>query len=118
MIHVIAGKQYLEATHVIQVTMITCLFNPFARMFGTILDSIGKTKYNFGVIILFTCVELVLNYFFIRQFHLMGAIYATLLANIIFFVVMQSICGGNSASNGCTRLCMRIAFIPNSMQPM
>ncbi len=90
-IHVIAGKQYLEAVHVIQVTMITCLFNPFARMFGTILDSIGKTKYNFGVIILFTCVELVLNYFFIRQFHLMGAIYATLLANIIFFVVMQSI---------------------------
>jgi len=90
-IHVIAGGKYGETIPVIRLTMLTCLFNPYARMFGTILDSIGKTRYNFYVIVFFTTSELILNYFLIKSNGLMGAIYATLIANIIFFIVMQII---------------------------
>jgi O-antigen/teichoic acid export membrane protein len=90
-VRVIAGGKYADAVPLIQITMLTCIFNPFARLFGTILDSIGKTRYNFYVIVFFLISEIVLNYFMIRQMGLMGAIYATLIANIIFFGVMQVI---------------------------
>jgi lipopolysaccharide exporter len=38
-----------------------------------------------------TTVELVLTWFFIIWFGLMGAVYATLTTCIIFFIVMQTI---------------------------
>ncbi len=90
-IHVIAGGRYADAIPLIRITALTCLFSPFSRLFGTILDSIGKTRYNFLVVIFFLCFELVLNYFMIKRQGLMGAIYATLIANGIFFLVMQMI---------------------------
>ena len=90
-IHVIAGGRYSDAIPLIRITALTCLFSPFSRLFGTILDSIGKTQYNFLVVILFLSFEVVLNYFMIRRQGLMGAIYATFIANVIFFGVMQVI---------------------------
>jgi O-antigen/teichoic acid export membrane protein len=81
----------MDAIPLIRITILTCLFNPFARLFGTILDSIGKTRYNFLVIVFFLSFEIILNYFMIRRQGLMGAIYATLIADIVFFIVMQVI---------------------------
>ncbi len=90
-IHLIAGGKYADAIPLIRITALCCLFNPFSRMFGTILDSIGKTQYNFVVVILFLTFEVLMNYLMIRTSGLMGAIYATLIANGVFFVVMQII---------------------------
>jgi len=90
-VHIIAGGNYGETIPLIKVSILSCLLNPFSRLFGTILDSIGKPKVNFIIITLFTVVELMLNYIMIKGYGIIGAVYATLLANIIFFVVMQTI---------------------------
>jgi len=90
-VHIIAGGNYGETIPLIKVSILSCLLNPFSRLFGTILDSIGKPKVNFIIITLFTVVELILNYLMIKGYGIIGAVYATLFANIIFFVVMQAI---------------------------
>jgi lipopolysaccharide exporter len=90
-VHIIAGGNYGETIPLIKVSILSCLLNPFSRLFGTILDSIGKPKVNFIIITLFTVVELLLNFVMIKGYGIMGAVYATLVANIIFFAVMQVI---------------------------
>src|SRR5579859_1498570 len=90
-VHVIAGNQYPETIPVIRLTVLYCLLTPFTRLFGTIMDSIGKPRLNFIIIVLFTIVELILTWFFIIAFGLLGAAYATLAACILFFIVMQLI---------------------------
>ncbi len=42
----------------IQLIILTCLFNPFDRFFGVILDSIGRAKLNFLIIISFIFLTL------------------------------------------------------------
>lgn len=90
-VHIIAGNIYDESAPVIKITAVACLFNPFAVLFGTILDSIGKQKINFVLVIFFALSKLLLNYFLIKQAGIMGAVYATLIVDAIFFVVMQII---------------------------
>jgi lipopolysaccharide exporter len=90
-VHTIAGNRYPETIAIIRITVLYCLLTPFSRLFGTILDSIGKPRINFVIIVLLTTVELVLTWFFIIWFGLMGAVYATLTTCIIFFIVMQTI---------------------------
>ncbi|HLZ86016.1 MAG TPA: oligosaccharide flippase family protein, partial [Puia sp.] len=53
-VHVIAGNQYPETIPVIRLTVLYCLLTPFTRLFGTIMDSIGKPRLNFIIIVLFT----------------------------------------------------------------
>jgi lipopolysaccharide exporter len=90
-VHTIAGNRYPETIPIIRLTVLYCLLTPFSRLFGTILDSIGKPRINFVIIILFTTFELVLTWFFIIWFGIMGAVYATLTSCMVFFIVMQVI---------------------------
>lgn len=90
-IHFIAGEKYADSIPLLQITLLYCILMPYGRQFGTILDSIGKTRITFLVVIFGTSVNLILNYFLIHQFDVMGAAYATLLANIASFIVAQVI---------------------------
>ncbi|HEX4851040.1 MAG TPA: flippase [Puia sp.] len=90
-VHIVAGNNYPETIPIVQVTVLSCLLNPFSRLFGTILDSIGKPRTNFIIIAVFTAFELVLLFTMIRQYGIMGAVYATLIANIFLFIVTQVI---------------------------
>jgi lipopolysaccharide exporter len=90
-VHLVAGGKYAETIPIIQVTVLYCLFTPFSKMFGIILDTIGKPKVNFVITILFTITELVLNYIMIKRYGIIGSAYATLIACIFFFTVMQII---------------------------
>ncbi len=90
-IHLIAGEKYTETIPLLKVTLLYCLLIPFGRQFGTILDSIGKTKTTFLVVIGTTCINLGLNFAFIKELGVMGAAYATLVSNIIGFIVAQVI---------------------------
>jgi lipopolysaccharide exporter len=85
----IAGKNYLDTIPIIKLTVIICLFPPFSRLFGTIVDSMGRPKLSFYMILLFTLIELALNYFLIPVYGIMGAVYATLIANVLFFIAIQ-----------------------------
>lgn len=88
---VIAGKDYLENAFLLQVVIFYSLFIPFARQFGTIMDSIGRPQLNFFLICLLAVVNIGFNYVFIRYYGVLGAAFATLLTYSIGFVANQLI---------------------------
>lgn len=90
-VDIIAGEKYAEAVPILKVTILYCLLIPYGRQFGTILDSIGKPKITFSVVMLSALLNVVLNYFFIKQFGVIGAAYGTLVSNIIGFIIGQAI---------------------------
>jgi lipopolysaccharide exporter len=90
-VHLIAGEKFNDSIPLLKVTLLYCLFIPYGRQFGTILDSIGKTKITFYVVLFTATLNLTLNYFFIVRFGVIGAAYATLISNLIGFTIAQSI---------------------------
>jgi Na+-driven multidrug efflux pump len=64
---------------------------PYGRQFGAILDSIGKTKITFYMVMFISAFNLTLNYFLIKEYGFIGAPYATLIANIVGFIIAQII---------------------------
>lgn len=87
----IAGSNYKETVPLLHITLLYCLFTPYGRQFGNILDSIGKTKLTFLVVLLVTSINISLNYVFISRMGVLGAAYATLTAHIIGFAIGQNI---------------------------
>ncbi|MEZ4829312.1 MAG: flippase [Bacteroidia bacterium] len=88
---IVAGDDYLEAARLLQVTMLYGLFVPFARQFGTMLDSMGKPHVNFLIVMTSALLNIVFNYFFIIYWGVIGAAYATLITYCIVFVINQII---------------------------
>jgi len=87
----IAGNIYKDTIPLLQITLLYCLFTPYGRQFGNILDSIGKTRLTFFVVLLVTSINIGLNYIFIIKMGVLGAAYATLAAHIIGLYIGQSI---------------------------
>lgn len=90
-IFLLAGETYKDAAPLLHITLLTCIFAPYGRQVGTILASSGKTRINFYLILINTIVLIILNYFFIKIWGILGVAYATLLASIISFTVGQVI---------------------------
>ncbi|MES2826849.1 MAG: flippase [Bacteroidota bacterium] len=90
-IHLIAGEKYNDSIPLLHVTLLYCLLIPYGRQFGTILDSIGRTRLTFTIVLITASLNLTLNYFFIKQFGVIGAAYATLISNVIGFLIARSI---------------------------
>jgi len=90
-VHFIAGAKYDDSIPLLKVTLIYCLLIPYGRQFGTILDSIGRTRLTFVIVLVTASLNLGLNYIFIQKFGVIGAAYATLISNIIGFVIAQYI---------------------------
>lgn len=88
-VSMIAGEKYAESIPLLKITLLYCLLIPFGRQFGTILDSIGKTRLTFLVVIGTASLNLCLNYFFIRKWGAIGAANATLCSNVIGFIIGQ-----------------------------
>lgn len=88
-INLLAGAKYADTVPILNITLLYCVLGPFGRQFGVIIDSIGKTRITFIIVIVNTIVILVLNYFLIRRYGTIGAAYATLAANIFGFTIAQ-----------------------------
>lgn len=88
-ISLIAGEQYADSIPLLKITLLYSLFNPFGRQCGTILDSIGKTKLAFFLVLLSMITNLGLNFVFIKNIGVMGAAYATLTSSIVGFIIAQ-----------------------------
>lgn len=86
---VFAGPAYLESANILVITAFFGLFLPFAVQFGTILDATGKPHVNFAYTLFTALLNLSLSWYFIRQFGLMGAAWATLSGYALSFVLMQ-----------------------------
>ncbi len=87
----IAGNSYKDTIPLLHITLLYCLFTPYGRQFGNILDSIGKTRVTFFVVLIVTSINIGLNYIFISRMGVLGAAYATLAAHIIGLFIGQSI---------------------------
>lgn len=88
-IHIIAGSRYEDSIPLLRVALLYAIFIPYGRQAGTILDSIGKTKITFMMVVITASVNIGLNYVFIRSMGVMGAAYATLCSNIVGFIMAQ-----------------------------
>lgn len=88
-ISLIASDKYLSAVPILQITIFYTLFLPFARQFGTILDSVGLPNINFYITAGNALMNVILNYVFIRSFGMIGAAYGTLLTYFLGFILMQ-----------------------------
>ena len=90
-IDLIAGDNYIDVIPVLKVTVLYCFLIPFGRQFGTILDSIGKPKLTFIIVIITASINMGLNYIMITRYGVVGAAYSTLIANIVGFAMAQVI---------------------------
>ena len=90
-IHFIAGNKYIDAVPILKVTVFYCLFVPYGRQFGVLLDSMGRPRLTFLIVFISAVINIGLNYFLIHRFGVIGAAYATLSANIIGFIISQII---------------------------
>jgi len=85
------APKYQSSVPLLHITLLYCLLIPYGRQFGTILDSIGKTKTTFYIVLTTASLNLGLNYIFIDQWGVMGAAYATLCSNVVSFAIAQTI---------------------------
>lgn len=88
---VMAGKDYLDSVFLLQLVVFYCLFIPFSRQFGTIMDSVGKPHVNFGLICGLAVLNIGLNFFLIQEMGAPGAAIATLISYSLGFVANQYI---------------------------
>lgn len=88
---IMAGKEYLDSVLLLQIVIFYSLFIPFARQFGTIMDSIGRPQLNFYLIAILAVLNIGLNYLLIGLYGVLGAAYATLLTYVFGFVASQLI---------------------------
>ena len=88
---IIAGREYIEAAPILQIIILATLLQPYIRQFGTTMDSIGKPKTNFYLLVFIAVLNIGTNYFFISTFGLIGAAFGTFTALIVFVIISQII---------------------------
>jgi O-antigen/teichoic acid export membrane protein len=86
---IFAGKDYADAADLLRLTALFGLFMPYAVQFGTALDATGKPDVNLAYTFFTAVLNLVLSYYFVQNWGLYGAVYATLTGYMISFVLMQ-----------------------------
>ncbi|KAA0208374.1 MAG: flippase [Ignavibacteriaceae bacterium] len=86
-ITILAGEEYLDSVVILQVIIFISLLKPFDRQSGVFLDAIGKPRLNFLIVLTSLSINVVLNYFLIMEYGLIGAAYATLLATLVAVVI-------------------------------
>ncbi|WP_083925305.1 flippase [Flexithrix dorotheae] len=90
-IRIIAGAKYLDAVPVLRIAVIYSLLLPFQKQFGTVMDASGKPKINFIVNLLLALFNLIIVYFSVKAFGLLGAAYGLLITLIIALIITQII---------------------------
>ncbi len=90
-IRIIFGPEYVEAANILRVTIFYSLIIPFNRQFGTLMDGLKQAKLNFMQLLFAAFLNVILNFFFLKWFGLIGSAYATLLSYIVVFIMNQII---------------------------
>lgn len=88
---ILAGKSYLGAVPILQMTILFSIVRPLSYQFGSTLDAIGKPQINFWINFLMLLVGLGFNYFALKMFGGIGAAYATIAFYIVSFFIMIAV---------------------------
>lgn len=89
-IHFIASSKYDDAVPLLRVILLSCLFLPYGRQAGVLLNSTNNTKFNFIIVVMNATLIIVFNFLLIKKFGVIGAAYGTLIVNVIGFVLSQA----------------------------
>ncbi len=85
----VAGDGFEETVNILRIAMITGLIIPFNRQVGVTLDAMGKAKTNFYFVLRNATLNIVLSYFYIRYFGVIGAAYGMLTTFVLSFAYNQ-----------------------------
>jgi lipopolysaccharide exporter len=88
-IYVLAGPQYYDAIPYLQLIAFTSITLAFLKQYGVIMDSTGKPAINLLTITFIAVIHVSFLYFFIKEFHFIGAGYALLASHFIGFICTQ-----------------------------
>lgn len=76
-VSILSSEGYEKSTTVILILLAGLAFKPFGRVFGLLLDAIGKPKVNFQMLAFSLCVNVCLNLILIPVWGVTGAAIAT-----------------------------------------
>jgi lipopolysaccharide exporter len=79
-IWIVAGEAYMEAVPLLQIIALLGLIKPWGRLFGVLLDAIGKPQFNFKMLLFSMFVTILFNVLLIPKFGIHGAAWASGLA--------------------------------------
>jgi lipopolysaccharide exporter len=82
-----AGETYMEAVPLLQIIALLGLVKPWGRLFGVLLDAIGKPQFNFKMLLFSMFVTVLFNVLLIPKFGIQGAAWASGLA--IFTTILS-----------------------------
>ncbi len=88
-IFILATEKYIGAVPILRVTMLFGLFIPYAIMFGTVIDSMGKPELNFKFTLGGFILNIFANYICITNFGVIGAAYGTLFSWAVLVISGQ-----------------------------
>ncbi len=88
-VHFVSGEGFEETVAILRITMITGLIIPFNRQVGVTLDAMGKAKTNFYFVLRNAALNIILSYFYIHHFGIIGAAYGMLTTFVISFTYNQ-----------------------------
>lgn len=88
-IWLVAGEQYMEAAPLLQIVALSGLVKPWGRLFGVLLDAIGKPHLNFRMLLFSMFVTLLFNIVLIPLFGIQGAAWASGLAVVTTILTGQ-----------------------------
>ena len=90
---IIAGKQYVEAAHLLQIIMIVAIIRPFFYQFGTTMDAIGKPQLNFWFNLLLMIINLTFTYLGLKYIRPLGdgAAYASVAYHITGLLLIYGV---------------------------
>lgn len=125
-ISVIAGQQYLDASFILQMYMLSALVRPIQNQAANIFLFIGKARLSFLLNLLFLIINFGLNYICFIQFGPYGAaignVVSCVLSAIVWYSILQKNIGvkyQNIAKNilGTYKLvCSKVILIKNMAQ--
>lgn len=88
-IWILAGSAYYDAIPYLRLICFSTIFLAYLKQWGVIIDSTGRPQLNFYINLVLAAIQIVLCYFFIERYALLGAAYALLCSHIIGFVMTQ-----------------------------
>lgn len=88
-IHILAGKQYLEAAPILRILILFTIFIPFVNQFGNIMDVTGKPRVNFLVTMSAAIFNITANLLLIPTYGMFGPAISILSSYILLFLITQ-----------------------------
>lgn len=85
----VAGPGFDETVNILRIAMLTGLIIPFNRQVGVTLDAMGKAKTNFYFVLRNAALNIILSYFYIRHFGIIGAAYGMFTTFVLSFFYNQ-----------------------------